>query len=237
MKNDNKYESTKGAALILKYNARAPLVDIEHPGLLILLHGVGSNEADMFGLANSLPDDMLIISARAPFTLGPNRYAWFEVEFASGTSIINAEPAEKSRTVLNLFVSQLTARYQVNKNRIYIGGFSQGGIMAYSVGLTFPKKFAGVFSLGGRLLKKIRPLIKSSPEIRNLKVLIAHGTDDQVLSVNYAQGALDYLQELEVHPEYHKYTMPHSIEQEEFDDLNKWIRSQERNPSPDPIKD
>lgn len=223
MKNDNKYEAIKGAELILKYKFRAPLTETENPGLLILLHGVGSNEDDLFSFASLLPEDMVIISARAPYTLRSNGYAWFDVQFSAGTSIINAEQAEKSRVVLNLFVNQLSERFQINKDRIYLGGFSQGGIMAYSVGLTFPQKFAGIFCLSGRILKEVRPLIKPSPELKKLKVFIAHGTGDQVLSFDYAHEAVDYLQELEITPEYHEYPMSHLIEQREIDDLNKWL--------------
>ena len=225
MKDNNKYEAIKGTELILKYKFREPLIETENPGLLILLHGVGSNEDDMFKLAASLPEDLVIVSARAPYTLRSNSYAWFEVQFSSGKSIINAEQAEKSRTVLNLFVNQLTERYQINKNRIYIGGFSQGGIMSYSVGLTFPQKFAGIFSLSGRLLKEVRPLIKSSSELKSLKIFIGHGTEDNILSIDYAREAMAYLQDLEVNPEYHEYFMPHAIEQREFDDLNRWLLS------------
>ncbi|MEN0053260.1 MAG: alpha/beta hydrolase-fold protein [Mucilaginibacter sp.] len=221
--NKNKYEAIKGEELILKYKLREPLVDIDNPGLLILLHGVGSNENGLFDMAELLPADMIIVSVRAPYTLRPNSYAWFDVQFSSGTSIINPEQAEKSRTVLNMFVNQLTERFQVNMQQIYIGGFSQGGIMAYSVGLTFPQKFAGIFSLSGRLLKEVRPLIKASDEINKLRVFIAHGTDDKVLSVNYALEARAYLQALGVNAEYHEYPIAHSIEQQELDDLNKWL--------------
>jgi phospholipase/carboxylesterase len=223
MENTHKYEALKGEELILKYKVREPLIKIGNPGLLILLHGVGSNEDDLFRFAASLPEDMIIVSARAPYTLRPNGYAWFDVQFSSGTSIINAEQAEKSRTVLNMFVNQLTERFQINKNRIYIGGFSQGGIMSYSVGLTFPQKFAGIFCLSSRLLKEVRPLIKSGPELKNLKIFIAHGIDDTVLSINYAHEAMTYLKELEINPEYHEYPMPHSIDQQELDDLNSWL--------------
>ncbi|KAA2242778.1 esterase [Chitinophaga agrisoli] len=224
MKSSYKYEATKGEQLILKYKLREPLTDAANPGLLVLLHGVGGNEDNMFRLAASLPEDMIIVAARAPYTLKPDSYAWFGVQFSPEGSIINAEQAEKSRTVLNLFVNQLTERFQIDKTRVYLGGFSQGGIMSYSVGLTFAPKFAGIFCLSGRLLKEVRPMIKSGPEIRDLKVFIAHGTDDRVLSVNYAREAMAYLQELGIYPEYHEYQMPHSMEQQEIDDLNRWLR-------------
>lgn len=56
----------------MQYMVRKPKIEISNPPLLLLMHGVGSNEQDMFSLADYLPDDFLIIALRGPLTLGPN---------------------------------------------------------------------------------------------------------------------------------------------------------------------
>src|SRR6266436_5075172 len=69
---------------------RQPLVETSTPPLLLLLHGVGSNEHDLFALAPFLDERFLIISVRAPNTQAPGSYAWFEVDFTRPDLIAGA---------------------------------------------------------------------------------------------------------------------------------------------------
>ncbi len=71
----------------LTYLVREPKVSADKPPLLILLHGVGSNEKDLFSFATHLPDKFRIISARAPIELGPSSFAWYQVDFSSGKPV------------------------------------------------------------------------------------------------------------------------------------------------------
>lgn len=219
----NKYSALKGDELILKYKVRQPLVDTAHPGLLILLHGVGGNEENLFGIAGSLPKDMVIVAARGPYTLDAGRYAWYQVDFSSGKPVIDAEQAEKSLLVLKLFINQLVELYHIDHSRVYMGGFSQGAIMSYSAGLTYPEKLKGIAALSGRILEEIRPLIKPSPALDRLKVFIAHGTEDQMLPVFYAREAKAFIDTYKLAVTYHEYQMGHAVDEQVLSDLNKWL--------------
>ncbi|UKT65995.1 alpha/beta hydrolase [Pedobacter mucosus] len=223
MENINKYEATKGSELVLQYKVKLPSAQPEKPALVLLMHGVGSNEDDMFRLANEFEGNVVVVSARAPFTTAPGRYAWFALEITDGIRKINEEQAEKSRQVINLFVNQLTERYNIDQNRVYIGGFSQGGIMSYSVGLTYPKKFTGIFAFSSRLLAEIKPLIKDKKELEHLKLFIAHGIQDQTLVVEYGREARGYLSPMLPKLEYHEYEMTHTIIGEELQDFKTWL--------------
>lgn len=223
MENTNKYTAIKGQELLLIYKIREPLVKTDKPGLLILLHGVGSNEDDLFRFADTLPAHLIVVSARAPYTIGAGRYAWFQVDFPSGKPVINPEQAEKSRQVLNLFTRQLIERYQVNTAEVYMGGFSQGGIMSYSTGLTNPQKFKGIFILSSRLLPEVKPLIKPGSSLQKLRVFIAHGIADNVLPLPYAHEAKAYLDELIPDITYHEYNTGHQVDAQELADLNNWL--------------
>jgi len=196
----------------------------QKPGLILLLHGVGSNEDDLFRQAEKFPDGFVVVSARAPYTLAAGRYAWFQVDFSTGKPVINPEQAEQSRQVLHTFVNQLIHHYQIDDKKVYVGGFSQGGIMSYSVGLTHPQQFKGIFILSSRLLPEVKPLIAAGPVLQQLKVFIAHGKQDDVLPLGYAQEAKTYLQNLTPHITYHEYEMRHTISEEELADLLEWLR-------------
>jgi len=222
---ENKIETLKGEELMLSYKSYRPAQTDNKPGLIVLLHGIGSNEDDLFRLKDSLPAGFVIVSARAPYTISLGRYTWFELAHQDGKPVINAEQAEKSRLVLNTFISQLTERYGIDDKNIYLGGFSQGGIISYSVGLTFPQKLKGIFILSSRLLPEVKPLIKVGPVLEKLRAFIAHGTDDNVLPIHYAREAKSYLKDLLPLIEYHEYDMEHRTGQEELADLNSWIEA------------
>jgi len=66
------------------------------PPLLLLLHGVGSNEWDLMGLALHLDRRFFVVSARAPMPLGPDAYAWFRVEFTPDGPMIEPGEVEES---------------------------------------------------------------------------------------------------------------------------------------------
>jgi phospholipase/carboxylesterase len=222
---ENKMETLKGEELMLIYKSYRPCQVDKKPGLIVLLHGIGSNEDDLFRLKDSFPAGFVIVSARAPYTISPGRYTWFDLAHQAGKPVINAEQAEKSRLVLTTFISQLTERYDLDDKNIYLGGFSQGGIMSYSVGLTFPQKLKGIFILSSRLLPEVKPLIKVGPVLEKLRTFIAHGTDDNVLPIHYAREATSYLKDLLPLIEYHEYDMEHRTGQKELADLNAWIEA------------
>ena len=209
---------------VLHYLVREPKIKSEHPPVLILLHGVGSNEKDLFSFANQLPDKYLVISARAPISLGGNSFAWFQVDFSIGKPVFNFQQEEESRATLIKFISQIKERYSVNSNEIYLCGFSQGAIMSYSIGLTRPDLVKGIAVMSGRLLEEIKPLIASKGKLQSLKVFISHGINDNTLQINYARQSVAYLKLIGINPTYKEYQEGHSINSEMLTDLLNWLK-------------
>lgn len=207
--------------MVLQYLVREPKVRSEKKKAIILLHGVGSNENDLFSLANQLPGDFLVISPRGQFTLGAGRYAWYYVDFSTGKPIFNAEQETSSREVITKFVGQVKQKYDVDE--IYLGGFSQGAIMSFSVGLTNPKEIKGIISLSGRLLIEVRLSITRNDDVQQLKVFVAHGVQDNTLSIQYAREAKLYLESLGIQLSYHEYDMGHQISGPVIMELAEWL--------------
>ena len=213
--------STTSDSMVLQYLAREPKVKSAKKKAIILLHGVGSNEQDLFSLANQLPNDFLVISPRGQFTLGAGRYAWYNVDFSTGKPVFNAQQELSSREVIKKFVEQVKQKYEVDE--IYLGGFSQGAIMSYSIGLISPKEVQGIISLSGRLLEEVRPLVTENNNLQQLKVFVAHGVQDNTLPIHYAREAKFYLENLGVQLSYHEYNMGHQINGAVLQDLNAWL--------------
>ncbi|PZR20109.1 MAG: esterase [Flavobacterium psychrophilum] len=207
----------------LQYLVRQPKVKTTHPPVVILMHGVGSNENDLFSLADQFPDNFLVLSARGPLTLSTGRYAWFHVDFATGKPVINFEEQEKSRQLIAKFISEIKNIYHPDNNNIYLCGFSQGGIMSYGVALTNPGLVKGIAVMSGRLLQEIRPMVQPSEELKKLNVFISHGVEDELLTIDYARDAKQWLENKGISPEYHEYHAAHQLLPQMANDMLKWL--------------
>jgi phospholipase/carboxylesterase len=212
--------------LSLVHLVSQPNVGASAPPLLLLLHGVGSNEHDLFGLVPYLDKRFLIISVRAPNTLGPGSYAWFEVDFTPQGPAINPAQAEASRLALITFLDEAVEAYGVDPKQVYLMGFSQGAIMSASVALTRPQLVAGVVLMSGRILPEIQPLIAPNEELSGLPFLVVHGTADMVLPISYGRASRQLLSSLPVELTYHEYRMGHEVSQESLADVTAWLSAQ-----------
>ena len=209
--------------LPLVYMVRQPTIEAGNPPLLLLLHGIGSNEHDLYGLAPFLDERFLIISVRAPNTLGPESYAWFELDFTSQGPVINPKQAEISRETLITFLNEAVTAYGADPERVYLMGFSQGAIMSASVALTQPELVAGVVMMSGRILPEIHPLIASKEELAGLPFIVVHGTADMVLPITYGRASRELLSSLPVELTYHEYSMGHEVSQESLSAVTTWL--------------
>ncbi len=210
----------------LVHLVRQPIIEADTPPLLLLLHGIGSNEHDLYGLAPFLDKRFLIISVRAPNILGPGSYAWFEADFTPQGPVINPEQAEASRITLITFLKEAITAYGADPKQVYLMGFSQGAIMSASVALTQPKLVAGAVLMSGRILPEIRPLIASNEELSGFPFLVVHGTVDMVLPITHGRASRELLSSLPVDLTYHEYPMGHEVNQESLSDVTTWLTEQ-----------
>jgi phospholipase/carboxylesterase len=193
------------------------------PPLLLLLHGIGSNEQDLIGLAPDLDGRFFCVSARAPFELGEDAYAWFHVKYGADGTVIRPDEAESSRILLVKFVDELVSSYGLDAKKVFLMGFSQGAIMCLSVALTRPDKVAGIVAMSGRLLPEVLPLVAEVEALTSLPVFVAHGTMDGVLPIGQGRSARDKLSDLSVDLDYREYPMGHEISKESLGDVAGWL--------------
>ena len=217
--------TAKTASLSLTHLFQPPRQPADGPPpLLLLLHGYGSNERDLIGLAPYLDPRFQIVSARAPQTLSPDSYAWFELGWTVANDIvINFQQAEASRSRLLGFLSEVLAAYGGDPARVYLLGFSQGAIMSASVTLTEPELIAGAVLMSGRILEEIRPQIAASERLAGKPFLVVHGTADTVLPIKNGRASRDILATLPVALTYHEYPMGHEINAQSLADVRVWL--------------
>ena len=206
----------------LSYRLRLP-APVEPTRCLVLLHGVGSNEVNMADVATGVDTNTLVVVARGPLQLGTQQFAWFRVAFtASGPNIV-PEEAESSRKSLIALLQSLQARYAVAPQATVIAGFSQGGIMSASVGLSAPQLVQGFAILSGRILPELAPHIADKAALKNLLVLVAHGELDSKLPITWAQRSDQWLTELGVPHTLKLYPIDHTISAAMHADFLHWL--------------
>ncbi|MDQ6804311.1 MAG: alpha/beta fold hydrolase [Actinomycetota bacterium] len=196
------------------------------PPLLIMLHGVGSNERDLIELAPALDPRFHIVSLRAPITLAPGSYAWFNVLFTPEGPLHNAKEADTSREILVDTIPGLVAATETDPDRVYLLGFSQGAIMSLALALTVPTVVAGVVAMSARTLPEIRDHLGLPTDLAHLSLLVVHGTEDVTLPVRYGRETRDFLETLPVNLTYREYPMGHHVSPESLADVAAWLTQQ-----------
>lgn len=194
----------------------------ENPPLLLLLHGYGSHEQDLMGLAPQLDPRFLVASARAPQALDMGGFAWFPVEFTPFGLSLRHEEAEAARDQVVTLVRALQQQHGIAPGRTYLLGFSQGASMALSAALQHPELVAGVVSLSGLFATQMVP--DQGPEtLRGLPVLMTHGRQDPLILIGQARKSRELLAALPVDLTYREYDMGHEIDWECLTDLRAWL--------------
>ena len=195
----------------------------ERPPLLLLLHGVGSNERSMAQLAPSFDSRFVVVSARSPIVLGPDSFGWFHVTFGAQGPVIVAEEAESGWKHVARFIDEAIAAYGADADRVFVAGFSQGGIMALATMLTAPQKVAGAVVMSGRLLPEVLPHAAEAESLRGKPVLIVHGESDEKLGIHLARWAREQLAPFALDLTYRELPMGHSVTPESLGVVRSWL--------------
>lgn len=193
------------------------------PPMLILMHGVGANERQMMALAPEFDPRLVVVSVRSPLTLGPDAFGWFRVSFTAQGPVIVAAEAEAGWKHLARFIDQCVAAYGADPTRVYLGGFSQGAIMALATLLTAPEKVAGAVAMSGRLLPEVLPHAATADALRGKPALIVHGESDEKLGIHLARWAREQLEHFPLELTYSELPMGHAITRESLDVVHAWL--------------
>ena len=199
--------------------------DGERPPLLVLMHGVGSNERSMAQLAPAFDPRFIVVSVRSPVVLGPNAFGWFHVSFTASGPVIVAEEAEAGWKHVARFIDEAVAAYGADADRVFVAGFSQGGIMALATLLTAPEKVAGAVSMSGRLLPEVLPHVAPAAVLRGKPVLIVHGESDEKLGIHLARWAREQLEPFALDLAYFELPMGHAVTPESLAIVTAWLAS------------
>jgi len=196
----------------------------ENAPLLIMCHGFGSDENDLFSFASELPEELFIISLRAPFGMTPYGNAWYAINFdADKGKWSDNEQAQQSVELISEFIDYACNTYPVNSDNVTLLGFSQGTILSYAVALSYPNKVKNVVALSGYINEDILPDQIKDTDVAHLNFFCSHGSVDQVIPVDWARKNPVFLKALNINHVYTEYPVGHGVAPQNFYDFKNWL--------------
>lgn len=194
------------------------------PPVLFMFHGYGSNEEDLYSFAPELPEQLCVISVRAPYPMEPFGHAWYAINFdAEKGKWSDDEQAILSRDKIVAFIDEACEAYGLDENRITLLGFSQGTILSYAVALSFPEKIKNVVALSGYINQNIIAEEYIDKNHENLRIYASHGQVDQVIPPEWAQKTPKFLNGLGIEHVYEEFPVGHGVAPQNFYSFKKWL--------------
>lgn len=215
----------------LLYTAHVPAGAGPHPTLL-LLHGWGASAHDLIGLAPLLHGGRALVlcpQGALALQVGPGMigHGWFPLVPGRAPDLAAIEVARQG---VEAFLDAALERYPVDRSRLVIAGFSQGGFLAYQIALRAPQRFAGLMALSSWLPAEVAQSIPAQPAHRQLPALVVHGSEDPMVPVARAYASRDALLALGVPTVFREYPMGHEICPEALREIARWLEERVLSP-------
>lgn len=205
----------------------------EQPTLSVIwMHGLGADGSDFVPIVPelNLPPALAVrfIFPHAPMmpVTCNNGYvmrAWFDiVSMAGGRRDVDEASVLAAVELVRGLIRRENAR-GIPSRRIVLAGFSQGGAMSYTVGLTHPEPLAGLMVLSGYIPLPRWVESHAQPANRPTPIFAAHGTEDEVLPIELGLAAADLARKFNTSLEWHSWPMPHTLCLEEVQRIGQWL--------------
>ncbi|MBT8286738.1 MAG: alpha/beta fold hydrolase [Flavobacteriaceae bacterium] len=193
--------------------------------LIIMLHGFGSDENDLFSFSSELDPEYFIISLKAPHTMFPYGNAWYSIHFdAPQGKWTDTEEALASRDKIARFIDQAIKHYPVDPDKVTLLGFSQGTILSIAVALTYPDKIKNIVALSGYVNIDLIPPEYQSNDYSRLSFYCSHGSADQVIPVDWARKTPPFFKSLGIDFSYEEFPVGHGVAPQNFYSFRNWLQ-------------
>ena len=207
--------------MTIEHRARPP--EGEPAGLLVLFHGRGADEDDLFPLLDLLDPErrLLGVTPRGPLSLPPGGRHWYivrEVGYPDPATFLPTLDATSD------WLDALSAQTGLGPERTVLGGFSQGAVMSYALGLGRTRsRPAAIVALSGFIptVEGFELDLDRPPP----PVAIGHGTYDPVIEVAWGCRANQTLEAAGADVLYREYPLGHAVDPRFLIELAPWISS------------
>ena len=196
----------------------------EPQGALVLFHGRGADEHDLFPLLDILDPERRLVGAtvRGPLSLPPGGAHWYVVR---RVGYPDPETFHSTYPEVAGWLDAFLTEQGVPPERAVLGGFSQGSVMSYALGLGAGRaRPAGIMALSG-FIPEVEGFQLDLGQAAGLPVAIGHGTHDPVIPVEFGRNAREQLEAAGAEVTYRESPMPHTIDPGFLRELPGWLRA------------
>ncbi len=200
---------------------RPPAGDPE--GALVLFHGRGADEHDLFPLLDMLDPERRLVgaTARGPLSLPPGGAHWYVV---MRVGYPDPETFHATYSQVTEWLDGFLAEHGIAPGRTVLGGFSMGAVMSYALALGAGRpRPAGIMALSG-FIPQVEGFEVDLGKAAGLPVAIGHGTHDPVISVEFGRSARERLVDAGADVLYRESPMAHTIDPRFLAELPTWLR-------------
>ena len=207
---------------MLEYKIRKSAIENQKNPSIILLHGYGSDENDLFSFAEYLPKKYTIISLRAPFETPMGGYCWFSINFNNSNEKWS-DHKQAYQSILNLEsqIDFFIQKYNLEPDQIDLLGFSQGAVLSWTLLLDFSIKINRAVCLSGYIDKSL--LKEDIYSYRDIIAYSSHGTNDPVIPFDWAKKSIESLKENNPNVVFNSFQDAHNVSQENFQSILNWL--------------
>lgn len=196
----------------------------EPEGALVLFHGRGTSEHDLYPLFDAVdPEGRLAgVTPRGPLALPPGGAHWYIVR---QVGFPDRETFEGSLERAEAFVDAVPDMLGVPLERTVLGGFSQGAVMSYALGLGRDRpRPGGILAMSG-FIPTVEGFGLDLEGLAGYPVAITHGTLDPIMDVRFGREAAERLRKAGAEVEYHEASIAHHIDPAWIPALGAWLRA------------
>lgn len=191
---------------------------------IIMLHWVGSNKDDLFGLKDYFQENINIFSLNWLFDLWQKRHAWYHLSYFAWNPIYDTSEIEKAYEFINNFIDYIVLEYSINPENIFLLWFSQWSNMSHYFLTKNPEKIAWIIALSWRYLKETKELLLQKKEsYSNKKVFIWHGNYDEVIRVEAIVDLQKHYENIGIVPIVKTYDIQHTIIEKEMREIVEFL--------------
>jgi phospholipase/carboxylesterase len=194
----------------------------EPEGGLVLFHGRGADENDLFPLLDVLDPERRFVGAtpRGPLSLPPGGAHWYAL---GGIGTPEATTFHSSYSAAAEWLDGFLAQHGFGHDDLVLGGFSQGGVMTYSLGLGRGRPRPAALAVFSSFIPSVEGFeLDLSPPLP--PVALGHGTLDPVIGVEWGRQARDVLEAAGAEVLYRETPMYHQIDPEFVLEVAAWLQ-------------
>lgn len=165
------------------------------------------------------------MSFRAPKNSNYGGYVWFDIDFNNPSNFLDENEGNEAVKLVMENIMSVTNRYGLTNNPTHLCGFSQGGIIVYSLALQYPDLFSKIACLSSFPEEKmLRNIVKDKKKYENLRFFISHGMEDTVIPIDWGRKAAEILYDLSAYFSFREYMSGHGVNQKNYLDLMEFFK-------------